>query len=114
MEGYQVTPRKIYAWLKDNISLDKFCREECIRIASGIKTGFIKPMEHRNVTVTIRGLNLNTPDSLVMEYISKFGTIAHKKVVYDVDKEGPFANKNIEPSASNPMTFRPYLRNTAW
>ena len=91
LEGYQVTPRKIFAWCKENISLDKFCREECIRIASGIKTGFIKPMENRNVTVTIRGLNLNTPDSLVMEYLSKFGSIAHKKVVYDVDKEGPFA-----------------------
>ena len=48
-------------------------------------------MEQRNVAVTIRGLNLNTPDSLVMEYISKFGQIVNKKVVYDTDKEGPFS-----------------------
>ena len=43
------------------------------------------------MAVTIRGLNLNTPDSLVMEYISKFGQIVNKKVVYDTDKEGPFS-----------------------
>ena len=91
LEGYQVTSKKIFAWCKESVGLDRFCREECIRVTSGITTGFIKPMEQKNVVVTIRGLNLNTPDSLVMEYISKFGQIMNKKVVYDTDKEGPFS-----------------------
>ena len=40
--------------------------------------------------VNIRGLNFNTPDSLVMNYLGKFGSIKSNKVVYDTDKEGPF------------------------
>ena len=75
LEGYQVTSQKIFVWCKENVGLDKFCREECIRVTSGVTTGLIKPMEQRNVAVTIRGLNLNTPDSLVMECISKSGHI---------------------------------------
>ena len=91
LDGYQITSKKIFAWCKEAVSLDRFCREEVFRVTGGVKTGLIKPMEKKNVAVTIRGLNLNTPDSMVMEYISKFGEVVNKKVVYDTDKEGPFA-----------------------
>ena len=37
----------------------------------------------------ISGSNINTPDSLVVEYISKHGRVVHPKVIYDTDKEGP-------------------------
>ena len=60
-------------------------------MSSGVKTGLIKPMERKNVSVTIKGINLNSPDSLVMEYISKFGIIVNSKVIYDTDKDGPFS-----------------------
>ena len=90
-ECIQVLPKKIYVWLKDQVDIEKFCKEECFRMSSGVKTGLIKPMERKNVSVTIKGINLNSPDSLVMEYISKFGTIVNSKVIYDTDKDGPFS-----------------------
>ena len=91
LDGYQFTSKKLFAWCKEGVSLDRFCREEVFRVTSGVTTGLIKPMENRNVALTIRGLNLNTPDSMVMEYITKFGQVVIQKVVYDTDKEGPFA-----------------------
>ena len=38
----------------------------------------------------VKGLNLNTPDILVMEYLGKHGKVVSDKVVYDTDKDGPF------------------------
>ena len=35
-------------------------------------------------------LNLNTPDTLVMEYLNRHGTVKSQKVIYEIDKEGPF------------------------
>ena len=37
----------------------------------------------------ISGLNFNTPDSLVFEYLNKHGKVAHNKVIYDTEKDGP-------------------------
>ena len=91
VEGYQVTFKKIFVWCKDQVNLDKFCKDECFRVTSGVKTGIIKPMERKSVPVTIRGLNFNTPDSLVMEYINKFGIVVNNKVIYETDREGPLA-----------------------
>ena len=51
------------------------------------KTGLIKPMDRRNVAVTIKNLNFNTPDTLVMEYLGKFGNVTSSKVVYDTDRD---------------------------
>jgi hypothetical protein len=91
VEACQVTSKKVFIWCKDQVDLDKFCKDECLRVTSGVKTGLIKPMEKKSVSVTIRGINLNTPDSLVMEYISKFGRIVNNKVIYETDKEGPLS-----------------------
>ena len=90
IEGYQVSNKKIFVWCKDNCDLERFCRDECFKVTEGVKTGLIKPMARQNVTVTIKNLNFNTPDTLVMEYLSKFGNVTNNKVIYDTDKEGPF------------------------
>ena len=50
----------------------------------------IKPMDRTEVYVIVKGLNLNTPDILVMEYLGKHGKVVSDKVVYDTDKDGPF------------------------
>ena len=42
------------------------------------------------MVVTIQGLNFNTPDGLVREYLSKHGRVVSNKVVYEKDKTGPF------------------------
>ena len=89
MEGYQVAPRKLYIWCKDSVKLEQFCPEGSIKVTDGIKTGLVKPMDRKEVEVKISGLNLNTPDSLVVEYINKHGLVVNTKVIYDTDKEGP-------------------------
>ena len=90
VEGYQVNNKKIFVWCPDNCDLERFCRDECFKVTDGVKTGLIKPMDRRNVAVTIKNLNFNTPDTLVMEYLGKFGNVTSSKVVYDTDREGPF------------------------
>ena len=70
--------------------MDRFCYQDSIKIADGVKTGMIKPMDRREVDVKISGINYNTPDSLVMEYLNKHGHVVNPKVIYDTDKEGPF------------------------
>ena len=93
LEGYQICPgnsKKILFWLKEGLNIDRFCKDEVYKVSSGIRTGFIRPMDRREVTVTIKGLNFNTPDILVIEYLNKHGKVTNPKVIYDVAKGGPF------------------------
>ena len=93
LEGVQVMPgnsKKIFMWLKDDCNIERFCVQESIKVAPGVKTGLIKPMDKKEVVVTIKGLNFNTPDSLVIEYINKHGKVTNNKVIYEVEREGPF------------------------
>ena len=53
LEGYQVKFEKISVWLKPSVKLDKFCKEERIRVSPGITTSFIKPAGRNDVTVRI-------------------------------------------------------------
>ena len=95
VEGIQLvpprTPKKVFVWIKPGIDLNQFCFEDSFRLNSNVKTGFIKPMDRREVEVIIRGLNLNTPDGAVMQYLAHFGKIVKEEVVYLRNKVGPFA-----------------------
>ena len=93
LEGYQICPgnsKKLVFWIKEGRNLDRFCKDEVFRVAPGIRTGFIRPMDRRQVVVTVKGLNFNSPDSLVIEYFNKHGKVTNPKVIYDVAKDGPF------------------------
>jgi hypothetical protein len=89
LEGFQLKRKKVFAWLIDGSDLGKYCTVEVFRIAPGIKTALIKPMDRREVQVTISGLNINTPDSFIFTYI--FGKLHSHKVIYDREREGPLA-----------------------
>ena len=92
VEGIQIRPgnsRKIFVWMKDSIDLTKYCKEESFRVTEGVKTSLIKPMDKLEVSVLVKGLNFNTPDTLVLEYLGKHGKIVNAKVIYVTDKEGP-------------------------
>ena len=93
VEGYYQRNRSIHVWLVNGINLDRFCMNESIKVANGIKTGFIRPSGKKEVTVTVSGLDFNTPDTFVMAYLDKFGNLANNRVIYDRYKEGPFAGK---------------------
>ena len=43
IEGYFQRNKSIHVWLKNGISLERFCKNESIRVAQGVKTGFIRP-----------------------------------------------------------------------
>ena len=90
LEGYQLLgKRKLFVWFPNGVDLTKYCRDECFRVAPGVKTALIKPMDNTEVVVTIKGININTPDTLLFSYLSHFGKLVSQKVVYDTEKDGP-------------------------
>ena len=90
MEGFQLQgKKKLFVWCKVGVDLSKYCRDECYRVAPGVKTALIKPMDNKEVVVIIKGININTPDTLLFTYLSHFGKLVSQKVVYDVEKDGP-------------------------
>ena len=93
VEGFFRKNNIIYAWLANGIDLERFCRSESIKIAKGIRTKFIRPSGKRDVTVKVSGLDFNTPDSFVIEYLGMFGKVVKDSVIYDKYREGPFAGK---------------------
>ena len=93
VEGYFQRSKSIHVWLSNGINLDRFCKNESIRVTKTIKTGFIRPAGKKEVTVTVSGLDFNTPDTFVMEYIGTFGTVITNSVIYDRYKDGAFKGK---------------------
>ena len=96
IEGVQPVPKrhpnKVYIWFKDpSLDLNQFCKEESYKLGTGVKTGTIRPMDRKEVEVTIKNLNPNTPDSMVLEYLALFGKIVKNVAVYATNREGPFA-----------------------
>ena len=89
LEGFQVKRKRIYAWMIPGTDLGKFCTDECFRLGPGLKTSMIKPMDRREVQVTIKGININTPDTFVFSYLAYFGKAQSWKVIYDEEKAGP-------------------------
>ena len=75
------------------ISLDRFCKDVGIRVTDDVITGIIRPAGKKDVTVSIVGLDFNTPDSFVTDYLSKFGTVLNITVVYSKFESGPFKGK---------------------
>ena len=75
-DGYKLTYGgkfgKISVLCKAGIDLERFCRQECFEVCKGVTTKNIRPSGRRDVTVTVSGLDFNTPDTLVQEYIIKF------------------------------------------
>ena len=97
-EGYQVTyggkSGKIAVLCKTGIDLERFCREECFEVCKGVMTKTIRPSGRKDITVTVSGLDFNTPDTLVQEYITKFGgSLVSNNVIYARHGDGPFKGK---------------------
>ena len=98
VDGYQVAyggkTGKIAVLCKTGVDIEKYCRKECFEVCKGVTTKNIRPSGRKDVTVTVSGLDFNTPDSLVQEYITKFGgTLVSNDVIYARHGEGPFKGK---------------------
>ena len=98
VEGYQVShgrkKSKIEVLCKQGLDLEQFCLYESFKVEQGLRTNFIRPASRKDVEVTIAGLGFNTPDSLVQEYITKFGgKLVTNDVIYEKVGSGPFKGK---------------------
>ena len=98
VEGYQVSygrkKAKIEVLCKADLDLEQFCLTESLQVEKGVRTNFIRPAGRKDVEVTVAGLGFNTPDSLVQEYITKFGgKMVTNDVIYGKFSAGPFTGK---------------------
>ena len=98
VEGYQVSfgrkKAKIQILCKQDLELEQFCVANSLEVEKGVKTNFIRPAGRKDIAVTVTGLDFNTPDSLVQEYITKFGgKLVTKEVIYGKYGVGPFQGK---------------------
>ena len=95
IEGIQLVPvfrpKKIFVWFREGIDLLQFCRQDCFRLAAGVKTGIIRPKNKKEVEVLVRGLDIDTPDGAVIQYFSHFGTMVRHEVVHVKYEKGPFS-----------------------
>ena len=97
VEGYNIHyyGRKaiLYVWMVAGINLEKYCKDKSIRVRDGLGIGMIRPSGKKEVTVTVTGVDFNTPDSLVIEYLNKFGNVVSDRIVYSKFDSGPFIGK---------------------
>ena len=63
----------ISVWMASNVNIERFCKDVNIRVNEGVMTSHIRAAGKTSVKVTLIGLDFNTPDSFVFEYLSKFG-----------------------------------------
>ena len=98
VEGYQVSygrkRSKIEVLCKPGLDLEQFCLYESLEVEKGVKTNFIRPAGRKDVEVSIAGLGFNTPDSLIQDYITKFGgRLVTNDVIYGKFGTGLFKGK---------------------
>ena len=59
VEGYQVQYRGrtslVSVWLSAGISLERFCKDVNIKVATGVMTGIIRPAGKKDVSATVQG-----------------------------------------------------------
>ena len=83
----------ISVWMVQGVSLDKFCKDINIKVNPNVMTGMIRPAGKKDVIVTVDGLDFNTPDSFVIDYLSKFGVAMSNTDVYTKHDMGPLKGK---------------------
>ena len=93
VEGVQICPGGrgvIFITLKDGITVENFCRYDVFELTeNGIRSIMVKPSGKKEVVVTLKGIHPNTRDSLVLDYLSKFGKIVSTKAVHGTFPSGP-------------------------
>ena len=118
LEGFQITYGKvctISVWVSAGIPLDRYCQKKGIMVGKGLVTGSIRPAGRKDVVVTFACVDFNTPDTLIQEYIKKFGgKMVSQTVAYGRYKHRPFigekklCNRNTNGSAAY-MDINSYL-----
>ena len=96
-QGYQIKYMGNFSvfsvWMVPGIDLDRFCKDVNIKVTDNVTTGVIRPSGKKDVTVSIVGLDFNTPDNFVFEYLSKFGVLMNQSVIYSKIESGAWKGK---------------------
>ena len=79
----------IQVTLKDNINIDRFVNKEAFEVKAGVRVSNVRAAGQREVTLLIKGLHPQTPDSRVFEYLKCMGKIHKTKVILDTYQDGP-------------------------
>ena len=79
----------IQVTLKKDVNMEKFFNKEVFEVSSGVRVSHIRSAGQREVTLLIKGLHPQTPDSIVFEYLKCMGKVEKSKVVLDTFKDGP-------------------------
>ena len=93
VEGVQICPSGkgvILITLRDEVRIEDYCRYDVLVVTdSGIRSTMMKPACKKEVVINMKGIHPNTRDTLVIDYLSKFGKVVTTKVVHGVFLEGP-------------------------
>ena len=93
VEEIQICPNGrgvILITFKKDVPIEQFCRHDVIEVtSSGIRAVNIRPTNRREIVVNVRNIHPNTTDEGVMDYLSKFGKLVTRKVIYGVYGDGP-------------------------
>ena len=92
VEMVQICPlgkNVIQVTLKDGIDIDKFANKEAFELKAGVRVSHVRAAGQREVTLLVKGLHPQTPDSSVFEYLKCMGKIHKTKVILDTYQKGP-------------------------
>ena len=93
VEAVQVCPNGrgiIYFTMKDSVTTTDLCTHSSFVVTqSGIRTSVIRHAGKRDIVVTVKGMHPNTNDSVMLDYLSKFGKVVSTKVVHGVYMTDP-------------------------
>ena len=93
VEEVQICPSGrgvILITLKDGVNVENFCRYDVFELTeNGVRSIMVKPAGKKEVVVSLRGIHPNTRNSVVLDYLSRFGKIISTKAVHGVYSTGP-------------------------
>ena len=94
LEEVQICPSGrgvIFITLKKEVQIEQFCCYDVLEVNNnGVRAINVKPLNKREVIVTIKNVHPNTRDDEAIRYLNLFGKVTSTKVVYGVFGEGPF------------------------
>ena len=64
-------------------------------MTDNLMTGSIRPAGKKDVTMTIVGLDFNTPDSFIFDCLNKFGVVVNQPVLYSKYDTGPWKETRL-------------------
>ena len=69
----------IQVTLKKEVNMEKFFNKDVFEVSSGVRVSHVRAAGQREVTLLVKGLHPQTPDSRVFEYLRCIGKVEKKQ-----------------------------------